>query len=160
MGRNHNTILGGLDRPTAKKTLSAISSKPVLCSGSTMGTRLAIELYSVAMVAQFDKTKCKQVGCDQGFHNYLAYEGGLEPYLASRGCLIEVHRQGDAAVNNLAAMRNSPLRSQGVLSGSNGDQMMILNNDKITPSPVVHQFYRDDELKAIMRKRTSKMLAQ
>lgn len=42
-----------------QKSLKEISSKPVICSGSTMGSQRAIELYSVAMVAQFDTTKCK-----------------------------------------------------------------------------------------------------
>ncbi|KAL7539854.1 hypothetical protein ACHAXR_009667 [Thalassiosira sp. AJA248-18] len=147
------------------KSLKKISSKPVICSGSTMGTQHAIELYSMAMVAQFDNTKCKQVGCDQGFHNYLIYEGGLEVYLSSHSCLMYVHQQGDGAVNNLAAMRNSSLRSQGVLksiddkvSGSANDNAVVLNNDKFTASPVLHQFDRDDELKRIIRKRTSKMM--
>lgn len=42
-----------------QKALNKISSKPVICSGSTMGTQYAVELYSAAMVAQFDETKCK-----------------------------------------------------------------------------------------------------
>ena len=146
-----------------QKALKRISAKPVVCSGSTMGTQKAIELYSVAMVAQFDKTKCKQVGCDQGFHNYLYYEGGLEPYLASNGCVISVHKQGSGAVNNLAAMRESSLRSQGVLASTGSsaeDKIVVFNNDKTTPSPVVHQFDRDKELKIAIRKRTSKMVNQ
>ena len=144
-----------------QKALKTISAKPVVCSGSTMGTQKAIELYSVAMVAQFDKTKCKQVGCDQGFHNYLYYEGGLEPYLASNGCVMSVHKQGSGAVNNLAAMRDSPLRSQGVVASTGTeDNIGVFNNDKTTPSPVVHQFDRDKELKIAIRKRTSKMVNQ
>eukprot|EP00584_Thalassiosira_punctigera_P000772 CAMPEP_0172531706 /NCGR_PEP_ID=MMETSP1067-20121228/4998_1 /TAXON_ID=265564 ORGANISM="Thalassiosira punctigera, Strain Tpunct2005C2" /NCGR_SAMPLE_ID=MMETSP1067 /ASSEMBLY_ACC=CAM_ASM_000444 /LENGTH=496 /DNA_ID=CAMNT_0013316109 /DNA_START=154 /DNA_END=1641 /DNA_ORIENTATION=+ len=149
-----------------QQTLKKLSLKPVICSGSTMGTQTAIELYSVAMVAQFDKTKCKQVGCDQGFHNYLFYEGGLEQYLASHSCTINVHKQGDGTVNNLAAMRNSPLRSQGVLSngktrnGAIDDTIIVFNHDKSTPSPVLHQFDRDNELKGIIRKRTSEMVTQ
>mmetsp|Transcript_7549 Transcript_7549/g.12203 ORF Transcript_7549/g.12203 Transcript_7549/m.12203 type:complete len:133 (+) Transcript_7549:1-399(+) len=126
-----------------------------------MGSQRAIELYSIAMVAQFDKTKCKQVGCDQGFHNYLYYEGGLKPFLESHDCTINVHRQGDGAVNNLAAMRNSPLRDQGVvIDGKANDGIVVVNNDKSTPSPVVHQFDRDKELKVALRKKTSSMLAQ
>jgi len=144
-----------------QKALKEVSSKPVICSGSTMGSQRAIELYSIAMVAQFDKTKCKQVGCDQGFHNYLYYEGGLKPFLESHDCTINVHRQGDGAVNNLAAMRNSPLRDQGVvIDGKANDGIVVVNNDKSTPSPVVHQFDRDKELKVALRKKTSSMLAQ
>lgn len=42
-----------------QKALKKVSSKPVVCSGSTMGSQHAIEMYSIAMVAQFDKTKCQ-----------------------------------------------------------------------------------------------------
>ena len=42
-----------------QKVLKTMEKQPVICSGSTMGTQYAIELYSMAMVAQFDKTKCK-----------------------------------------------------------------------------------------------------
>jgi len=148
-----------------KEALKLIRSKPVICSGSSMGSQKAMELYSRAMVAQFDKTKCKQVGCDQGFHNYLYYEGGLKPFLAAHQCTINVHRQGDGAVNNLAAMRNSSLRLQGVLVTSKAntktnkiaadDGIVVMNNDKSTLSPVIHQFDRDDELKRVIRGRTS-----
>ena len=45
-----------------KDIYGTMSEKPVICSGSTMGTRAAIEIYTIAMVAQFDMSKCKQVG--------------------------------------------------------------------------------------------------
>lgn len=134
-----------------QNALKNISSKPVICSGSTMGSQRAIELYSTAMVAQWDKTKCKQVGCDQGFHNHLFYEGGLEPFLSSHQCETYVHKQGDGAVNNLAAMRNSPLRQHGILITTKStnstiktwkDGIVVYNSDKSTPSPVLHQFDR------------------
>ena len=110
----------------------------------------------------------RQVGCDQGFHNYLYYEGGLRPYLQSHECSIRVHKQGDGTVNNLAALRNSPLREQGVLKTIEGhqtnpsvtDNIAVLNNDRSTLSPVVHQFDRDKELKVVIRKRTTVMLAK
>lgn len=149
------------------KVFKEMSSKPVVCSGSTMGTQPAIELYSMAMVAQFDQTKCQQVGCDQGFHNYLFYEGGLKQYLASHRCAINVHKQGDGAVNNLAAMRTSSLRIQGVLKSVDGvangdadDNIIVLQNDKSTPSPVLHQFDRDKELKGVVNQRASKMVTR
>lgn len=101
----------------------------------------------------------RQVGCDQGFHNYLYYEGGLISHLKSHHCAINVYKQGDGAVNNLAAMRESPLRSQGVLSGA-GDGAVVLNNNDSVPSPVVHQFDRDKELKGILKGRTSKIVSR
>ncbi|KAL7514188.1 hypothetical protein ACHAXN_011417 [Cyclotella atomus] len=135
-----------------------MSDKPVICSGSTMGGQKAIELYTRATVAQFDKNKCKQVGCDQGFHNFLYYDpsGVFNSELTKNKCKVNVHKQGEGAVNNLAAMRTSSLRSQGVLIDGNGsfeDGFAVVNSDK-TLSPVVHQFDRDNELKGIIRNRT------
>jgi hypothetical protein len=146
-----------------------MAEKPVICSGSSIGSKHAIELYSVAMVTQFDETKCKQVGCDQGFHNYLFYDPSarFNNVLLENGCQIHVYKQGEGAVNNLAAMRNSSLRSQGVLitrkanenDGVTGsvkfdDDSVVVNHDGGTMSPVIHQFDRDNELKLIIRKRT------
>lgn len=100
-------------------------------------------------------------------HNYLFYEGGLESYLSSNGCSIAIHKQGDGAVNNLAAMRNSPLREQGLLKTVDGkkysnafDNIVVFNNDMATPSPVLHQFDRDNELKGVVKKRTSALLSK
>ncbi|KAL3791269.1 hypothetical protein HJC23_000886 [Cyclotella cryptica] len=155
-----------------KDAFESMAEKPVICSGSSMGSKNAIELYSTAMVAQFDKTKCKQVGCDQGFHNYLYYDPSarFNGVLVENGCQINVHKQGDGAVNNLAAMRNTSLRSQGVLitrnlTGNDGDTVIekqvkfdddsvVVNQEGSTLSPVMHQFDRDKELKLIIRKRT------
>ena len=93
----------------------------------------------------------------------------MEQFLASHSCTINVHKQGDGAVNNLAAMRNSSLRLQGVLLTSTDgkarsdiadDHIVVLNSDKSTPSPVLHQFDRDTELKKVIRVRTSLMLTR
>ena len=141
-------------------TLKKMESKPVICSGSTMGSQAAIEHYSSAMVAQFDKTKCKAVGCDQGMHNYLYYEGGLESWLQSKGCSTHVHEQGSGAVNNLAALRQTSLRDQGILKvqdGSGSDDIFVANNDG-KASPILHQYDRDDELKKTIQKRATMLL--
>lgn len=144
------------------KIFDSMSEKPVICSGSTMGSKPAIELYTRAMTAQFDKSKCKQVGCDQGFHNFLYYDpdGALNSALSRDKCSIHVHKQGEGAVNNLAAMRNSPLKSQGVLVDGNissfEDGFAVVNSDKVV-SPVMHQFDRDKELKSIVHNRTKQL---
>ena len=141
------------------KIFDTMSEKPVICSGSTMGSKPAIEIYTTAMVAQFDKSKCKQVGCDQGFHNFLYYDPAatFSGELLKNQCRMHVHKQGEGAVNNLAAMRNSPLKNQGVLVDGNGkfdDGVAVVNNDHTTISPVMHQFDRDKELKNVIRNRT------
>ena len=96
---------------------------------------------------------------DQGFHNFLYYDPDtkLNSALLESSCHINVHKQGEGAINNLAAMRNSPLKSQGVLIDGRSnidDGVAVVNSDKVTFSPVIHQFDRDSELKGIIRKRT------
>ena len=51
-----------------KQVLDQMRDKPVICSGSTIGDAVAIEAYLRAMVKQFDTTRCKMKGCDQGMH--------------------------------------------------------------------------------------------
>ena len=113
--------------------------KPIICSGSTMGEQVAIESYLRGMVKQFDDTKCKLKGCDQGFHNYMYYSGGLNNVQGIRG--VEVFGQGKGIINNLGVLRSKPLKEWGLLD----DEMKVLNWDK-SVSPVAHQFDRDDEL--------------
>ena len=57
-----------------------------------MGEQVAIESYLRGMVKQFDDTKCKLKGCDQGFHNYMYYSGGLKNVEGVRE--VEVFGQG------------------------------------------------------------------
>ena len=88
---------------------------------------------------------------------YYGPDTKLNGALLENTCRINVHKQGEGAINNLAAMRNSPLKSQGVLiDGRNDidDGAAVVNSDKVTLSPVIHQFDRDSELKGIIRKRT------
>ena len=130
--------------------LSQIKHQPVICSGSTIGDAVAIEAYLRAMVAQFDTTQCKQVGCDQGMHNYLYYSKSLEG-VEGIGEVI-TYKQGEGVVNNLAAMRNSPLRQQGVLVDDK-----VINWDK-SISAVAHQYDRDKELERLVKDRINIMI--
>eukprot|EP00557_Chaetoceros_sp_GSL56_P003295 CAMPEP_0176499958 /NCGR_PEP_ID=MMETSP0200_2-20121128/13240_1 /TAXON_ID=947934 /ORGANISM="Chaetoceros sp., Strain GSL56" /LENGTH=669 /DNA_ID=CAMNT_0017898483 /DNA_START=31 /DNA_END=2037 /DNA_ORIENTATION=- len=110
--------------------------KPIICSGSTMGEKVAIESYLRGMVAQFEKTKCKAKGCDQGFHNYLYYSGGLQNVKGIRE--VKVFEQGTGTINNLGVLRSKPLSERGLLD----ENMNVLNWDK-SISPVAHQWDRD-----------------
>ena len=118
--------------------------KPVVCSGSTMGEQVAIEAYLRAMVVQFDETRCKVKGCDQGFHNYLYYSRGLEGVKGIRS--VKLWEQGKGIINNLGLLRDKPLRERGLLKEGTNE---VLNWDG-SISPVAHQFDRDDELKRIV----------
>ena len=131
--------------------LSQMKERPVVCSGSTIGDAVAIEAYLRAMVAQFDTTGCKQVGCDQGMHNYLYYSNSLNG-VEGIGEVI-TYEQGEGVVNNLAAMRNSPLRQQDVLVDGN-----VVNWDN-SISAVAHQYDRDKELERLIKDRVSIVMA-
>ena len=132
--------------------MKKIADKMVICSGATMGDANAIESYLRVMVKQFDDTKCKATGCDQGFHNYIFYYDLLKDANGIKDVIV--FEQGKGIVNNLAAMRTKPLREWGVLDNETNH---VLNWDK-TISPVVHQFDRDDELKKIMKFKVSKLM--
>ena len=110
-----------------------------------MGEQVAIESYLRGMVKQFDDTKCKMKGCDQGFHNYLYYSGGLKNAQGVRD--VVVYGQGKGIINNLGLLRSKPLREWGLLN----EEMKVLNWDK-SVSPVAHQFDRDDGLNQHMKK--------
>jgi hypothetical protein len=55
-----------LRRSYGEETLKAMSLKPTICSGSTMGEQVAIETYLRAMVNEWDETDIKMTGADQG----------------------------------------------------------------------------------------------
>mmetsp|Transcript_10089 Transcript_10089/g.15024 ORF Transcript_10089/g.15024 Transcript_10089/m.15024 type:complete len:113 (-) Transcript_10089:476-814(-) len=95
------------------------------------------------MVLQFDETKCKKKGCDQGFHNYLHYYNKL---VGAFGIdKIIVYEQGKGAVNNLGAMKTKPLTEWGLLDTV---KEVVLNWDK-SVAPVAHQVDRDEDLRKI-----------
>ena len=121
------------------KALASMAEKPIICSGSTMGEKVAIESYLRAVVQQFDDTKCKLKGCDQGFHNFLYYSGGLNNVEGIRK--LQVFPQGEGIINNLGVLRTKSLKEWGLLD----DNMNVLNWDE-SISPVAHQFDRDTDL--------------
>lgn len=59
--KNRNWLLRGY----GEETLNALSDKPTICSGSTMGEQQAIETYLRAMVNEWDETDCGMTGMDQ-----------------------------------------------------------------------------------------------
>mmetsp|Transcript_4296 Transcript_4296/g.5577 ORF Transcript_4296/g.5577 Transcript_4296/m.5577 type:complete len:638 (+) Transcript_4296:182-2095(+) len=130
---------GWLKEAYGKEIVKSYSKKPIICSGSTMGQKVAMEPYLRAMIAQFDKTKCKAKGCDQGFHNYLYYSGALSNVKGIKD--VVEFEQGKGLINNLGVLRTKPLREWGLLN----DENLVLNWDG-SVSAVAHQFDRDDEL--------------
>jgi hypothetical protein len=140
---------------------TAMKEHTVICSGSTIGEQAALEPYLRAMIAQYDATLCKRKGCDQGFHNYMAYNNVLDDIGSNNNhegeavaidvVLVE---QGHGAINNLGILRAQKLSELGLYDPT---QKLVLNWDK-SVSPVVHQFDRDDELKVVMRTRLDELV--
>jgi len=127
-----------------KEVIKPFQDQPVICSGSTMGEKIALESYLRAMVTQFDETKCKLKGCDQGFHNYLYYSKSL--HHVSGISEVKVFQQGTGIVNNLGLLRTKPLKEWKVLDADN----TVLNWDG-SVSAVAHQFDRDGDLNKIIK---------
>lgn len=141
------------------QTMNALKDKPTICSGSTMGEQIAIETYLRAMVNEHDEANVRMtgtylekilsvcsrhyvdIGSDQGFHNYLYYSGKLRH--AATIQRIVVWEQGRGVVNNLGALRTKPLSDWGMYDS---DNHIVYQWDGVTPSPVVHQFDRDNDL--------------
>lgn len=126
-----------------KKWLRKIGDRNVVCSGTTVGGKLAIEMYTRAMVAQWDDTQCTIYGCDQGHHNFLVHGNYLvgAPNLTK----VVIHPQGTGVANtvgNIPKYTGLSLRMHGCVDNRTDD---ILNKDG-SPSPVVHQFDRDSEM--------------
>jgi hypothetical protein len=126
-------------------TIQALSDKPTICSGSTMGEQIAIETYLRAMVNEHDECDIKMAGSDQGFHNYLYYSSKLHNADTIRR--IVVWEQGRGAINNLGALRTKPLREWGFY---NGDTHEVFQWDGKSLSPVAHQWDRDKDLHSYM----------
>ena len=82
-----------------------VGKTPMLCSGSTMGTREGILSYLTAMRAEMDYWKTKEecridiIGDDQSIHNYLYYSGQLP------GAAAIPHRTGPIHVAGWHAAR-------------------------------------------------------
>ena len=60
-----------LEKSYGDTVVAAVEDKPTICSGSTMGEKVALEQYLRAMTVESDETGTKLMGADQGFHNYL-----------------------------------------------------------------------------------------
>eukprot|EP00544_Gedaniella_sp_CCMP2646_P010877 CAMPEP_0202496900 /NCGR_PEP_ID=MMETSP1361-20130828/21314_1 /ASSEMBLY_ACC=CAM_ASM_000849 /TAXON_ID=210615 /ORGANISM="Staurosira complex sp., Strain CCMP2646" /LENGTH=303 /DNA_ID=CAMNT_0049128345 /DNA_START=251 /DNA_END=1162 /DNA_ORIENTATION=+ len=126
----------------------------IICSGTTLGGKPAMDMYARAMVHQFDVTQSTRLGGDQGHNNFLIHTNKLVgiPNITN----ITIHEKGRGLVNTvgLIAKLRGPLSEVGLLR--NGT---VWNSDG-TISPVVHMFDRDQELKDIQHNRSLEELAK
>jgi hypothetical protein len=128
-----------------QRVADAFSTKPTLCSGSTMGEQSAIDAYLRAEVAESDESKTVIFGADQGFHNYLYYSNKLSNAEAISKILVQ--DQGLGIVNNMGALRDKKLSEWGNGKIVEKTELAVtIHNWDGTVSPVVHQYDRHKEL--------------
>lgn len=124
------------------------AQRPVICSGSTLGTYDGISHYVRRMLKEFDDMNCfhkkpSAGASDQGYHNYLYYSGQLGR--------VKVYPQGYGPVNTIGAMNGHrvPADKKGPLGTfwrARDEDGYVINWDG-RRSPVVHQWDRfHDEL--------------
>jgi hypothetical protein len=134
--KNMNWLKGGY----GKDLLQHVKLKPTICSGSTMGERMAMEEYLKAEINEDDETPVRMTGSDQGFHNYLYYSHKLSNAHAIES--LTVWEQGRGLINNVGALRTKSFSEWGFYNNVTHE---VFNWDG-TLSPVVHQWDRDSHL--------------
>jgi len=130
-----------------------LGRRNILIASAVVGGQPAIETYTRAMIQEHDTTDCPFFGCEKGHHNYLFWSEKLKK--ASTIDELIMGEQGNSAVNtlqNLIKFGGGTLRSIGAIK----DDKVVNMNGK--PSPVVHQYQEDEELRGIVEKRTEKWM--
>mmetsp|Transcript_17731 Transcript_17731/g.18474 ORF Transcript_17731/g.18474 Transcript_17731/m.18474 type:complete len:389 (-) Transcript_17731:44-1210(-) len=138
--------------------LNLVKTNPVSCSGTSIGSRDGILLYSYIMLEQIDENSrskyglngkvppnedCHVIGMDQGLHNWLLFSGRLR-----RVMRVKIFSQGEGPVNTVGAFYNGPqgmfkfdIESDwNILRGPYNER--YISNWNGDPSPVVHQLDR------------------
>jgi len=136
-----------------KPALEAVKEKAVICSGSTLGSFLAVSYYVRTMLASMDTVKCwlKGIESDQGYQSHLFYSGQFNTVMGN----ATVFQQGYGPVNTIGALNGfrvpkemkGPLDTHWKIRDKEG---YVLNYDG-TKSACVHQWDRwHDELHAFV----------
>jgi hypothetical protein len=128
------------------------ADRNVTCSGTILGGKPAIEMYTRALMAQWDATRCSVRGCDQALHIFLIL--GKHVVGAPNISKVKVFHQGEGLANNMGGLTRdfANLDSLGLWQNNTA-----LNYDG-TPSAIVHQFDRDANISAFVSNRTQEWL--
>lgn len=130
-----------------RNTLDAVKDQVVLCSGSYLGAQPAIVNFERRLLAEVDDAEChkKGVPSDQGYVNYMYYTGFLPD-------ATFVQDRGTGVVNTVGSLDGSRPRAKGYLPTTHvnigeywqlrDDEGFVLQDDKRTRSPAVHQYDR------------------
>ena len=131
-----------VSRCFSKAALEKLKSEAVICSGSTLGSFQAMEVYIPTMLHSMDTVKCwlKGIESDQGYQNYLFYNGHFNSPQGN----ATLFKQGQDVVNTLGAMNGFrvPTHMKGPLDTFwkiRDKEGYILNNDG-TRSYTIHQW--------------------
>jgi hypothetical protein len=133
-----------------KPAKEALKNELVICSGSTLGSLSAMHHYVPTMLRTMDRVKCwlKNIESDQGYQNYLFYNGHFNTALGN----ATLFKQGEDVVNTIGAMNGArvPENKKGPLDTFwkiRDTEGYILNNNG-EKSYTVHQWDRwEDSLK-------------
>jgi len=127
-----------------KPALEALRKEAVICSGSTLGSFPAVKHYVRTMLHSMDTVKCwlKGIESDQGYQNYLFYNGHFNTALGN----ATLFHQGHGSVNTIGAMNGFrvPKEKKGPLDTFwkvRDKEGYIINYDG-TRSACVHQWDR------------------
>ncbi len=133
------------------KISNLFGDNPVLCSGTTMGTKSGMVYYTRAMLYEahlclrrnankFDGKRghvCSG-GADQGFHNYLYWNNKLNASVALLNAAGPVYTIG--------VFRDKPVRSLNFERNALGDVISPRERGLQSPVPVIHQWDRHSDL--------------
>jgi hypothetical protein len=142
-----------------------IKDNPVLCSGTTIGTKKGVMRYLNVMLAEMEKLRntkpgisviggaeqhsyrrltccrapagCRAYGIDQGYHNYLFYNNRF-----GSPEQIKVWKQGEGPINTVGyvCQREGPQHSLTDRLIQNKDHFVMNDNGK--KSATIHQWNR------------------
>lgn len=144
------------------KIKNEMADQMVICSGTTLGSQAAIEIYARAMMYEFDKTHCKRCANkhDQCFHNFLIHQNRLVGANGGAISNVVVHAQGEGGLVNTVGMvsKVNGGKSLHELKLINSKTQELLENDHTTVSAVVHMYDRDEKMKEWINLQIQKLL--
>lgn len=120
-----------------REALAKVANEYVICSGTTMGTRIGILDYLNAIDNEISRIKSTGrpvfPGEDQPIHNYLIYSGRFPNH--------KKHHNGEGTITTVHHQQQLTFDRQG----------RLLNKDG-SPTPVIHQWDRADALAKVLEK--------
>jgi len=152
----------------SEDVLALHGHKVIISSGTILGTRNGVLLWSRAMTQQLQdapgrvvESRCKSAGIDQSFALFLVYTSKLRQALR-----IKIYPQGEGPVNclggNMISKDSIQTTASRLITGSLKSFWKLLDDDNYVVnwsgerSPVVHQInHFIDELEALVAKNSS-----